>query len=186
MIAQRVNSATKSGNRGPHCFLAVAVVAIAVLLLAAFAAFLRFNAQSGDRARFEALDADFLSGFVAVTVGAVIDSLQRFLDLADELAFAVAGAKLEAELGFLSRAIVWIREVRCLVLHMQHGAVYLLHQIALPGIEDLAEVLELLLVHVLLATPRNVRLYIPRAGKQVGAQALWAVRIVSIVAVAGV
>src|SRR5262249_4340501 len=138
---------------------AVAVVAIAVLPLAALTALLRFDTQSGDRPRLEALDADLLSCLEAVAVRAVLDPLDRFVDLADELALPVARAQLEAEFLFLRRSIVGVREVRRFILHMGDRTVHLDHQVALPAIEDVAEVLALLLAHVLLATLGDIRLY---------------------------
>ncbi len=69
-----------------------------------------------------------------------------------------------------------IGEVGRLVLHVEHGAVHFLHQVLLPRVQDLTEVLELLLVHVLLATPRDVGLYIARAGQQIDARKILALR----------
>src|SRR5437764_195634 len=63
---------------------------VAHLLLAVLPAFLRVQAQRRDRTRFEALDADFLVGFLAEAVTAFLDALERLVDLADQLAVAVA------------------------------------------------------------------------------------------------
>ena len=92
--------------------------------------------------------------------------LQRLVDLADQLAFAIAGAQLQAELLFLGGAVVRVGEVGRLVLHVRDGAVDFDHQVALPAVEDAAEVLELLLAHVLLAALDDVRLYVARTGQQ--------------------
>ena len=94
----------------PRAGSAVPVVPVAVLLLATFAALLRLDAQGRHRTRFETLDADRLAGLEAVAVAAVLDALQRFVDLADQLALAIARAQFEAELGFLRRAVVRDRE----------------------------------------------------------------------------
>ena len=59
-----------------------------------------------DGPRFEALDADLFAGLEAVAVAAVFDALQRLVDLADQLALAIAGAQLEAEFLFLRGAVV--------------------------------------------------------------------------------
>src|ERR1700722_4197969 len=143
--------------------LAVTVVAVAVLPLAPFAALLGFDREGGYRSRLEALDADFLAGFQTVAVAAVLDALQGLIDLADKLAFTVACAQLEAELLLLRGAIVRIGEIRCLVLHVRHGAIHFFHQIALPTQQNLAEVLELLLAHVRFAALRDVRLDVARS-----------------------
>src|ERR1700687_2554229 len=108
--------------------LAVPVVAVAVLPLAPFAAFLRLDGEGGHRPRFQALDADFLPGLETVAVAAVLDALQGLVDLADKLAFPVSGPQFEAELLFLSGAVVRIREIRRFVLHVRHGAIPLFHE----------------------------------------------------------
>ena len=46
-----------------------------------FPALLRVERERGDRARFEALDADFLAGFFAVAVLAVLDATNRVLEI---------------------------------------------------------------------------------------------------------
>jgi hypothetical protein len=138
----------------------------AVLAFAALASLLGLDAQGRNRPRLEALDADLLAGLEAVAVRAVLDTLQRLVDLADQLAFAIPGAQFEAELLFLGRAVVRVGEVRGLVLHVGDGAIHLHHQVALPAVEDGAEVLELLLAHVLFAALDDVRLYVARPGEQ--------------------
>src|ERR1700730_961567 len=154
------------GARSSSRALAIAVVAVAVLALAPFSAFLGFDAEGGDGACFQALDADFLAGLEAVTVRATFDALQRVVDLADQLAFTVARAQLETELFFLGGAVVRIGEVRRLVLHMRDRTIHLHHEVALPAVENQAEVLELLLAHVLFAALDDVRLYVARTGQQ--------------------
>ena len=72
---------------------AVAVVAVAVLLLTPLTAFLRLQAERGDRAGLESLDADLFAGLEAVAVIAILDALQGFVDLADELALTVPGTQ---------------------------------------------------------------------------------------------
>src|ERR1700693_6075060 len=146
--------------------LAVTISAIAVLALAPLAPFLCLDAQGGDGTRFKPLDADLLAGFQAVAVGAVLGTLQRLIDLADELAFAVPGAQLQAEFLFLRRPVIRIGEVRSLVFHVRDGAIDLDHEVTLPVVENGAEVLELRLAHVQLAALDDVRLYVARACQQ--------------------
>src|SRR5690606_32270442 len=167
----------RAGNRGAdrrwararsaRTVSTIAVVAIAVLALAALATLLCLDRQGRDRARFQALDADLLAGFEAVAVAAILDALQRLVDLADQFAFAIARAQLEAEFLFLRGAIVRIGEVRGLILHVGDGAIDFHHQIVLPAEQDLTEVIELGLAHVLLAATRDIRLHIARAGKDI-------------------
>src|SRR6185436_19033178 len=162
--------------------LSIAIVPIAVLLFPTFAALLRLDAQGRHRTRFESLDADLFAGLDAVTVGAVFDALDRFVDLANQLALAVTRAQLETELRLLRGTVVRVREIRRLVLHVVDGAIDLVHEVALPGVEDQPEVFQLLLVHVLLATPRDVWLDAARTGEQVGAGDFRAVGLVGVAA----
>src|SRR6185437_2380939 len=143
--------------------LPVTVVAVAVLPFAPLAPLLRFEAQGGDRPRLQALDADLLAGLETIAVAAVLDSLQRLVDLANEFALAVPCAQLQAEFLLLGGAVIGIGEVRRLVLHVRDGAIDLDHQIALPAVEDHAKVLELLLAHVLLAALGDIGLDVARS-----------------------
>ena len=74
-------------------------------LLAALVALLRLEGQRGDRPGVETREADRLAGFFAIAVGAVLDPAQRVVDLGDQLALAVTGAKFEGAVGFGRRAI---------------------------------------------------------------------------------
>src|SRR5215469_15559684 len=89
---------------------AIAIVAIAVLALTSLAPFLRLDAQGRHWTRLETLDADLFAGLQTVAVGAILDALERVIDLADEFALAVTGAQLEAEFLFLGRTVVGIRK----------------------------------------------------------------------------
>src|SRR4051812_39657648 len=144
----------------------ITIVPIAVLALAALATFLRFDGQRGHRARFEALHADLFAGLQAIAIRAVFDTLEGLVDLADELALAITRAQLEAELLFLRGAIVRIREVRRFVFHVRDGAVHFFHEVALPAVQDVPEVVELDRIHVLLAAFGDVRRYVSRACEQ--------------------
>jgi hypothetical protein len=63
---------------------------VAVDALAALVALLGLDGEGCDRSGIEALEADRLAGLLAVTVRAILDSLQRSVDLRNELALAVA------------------------------------------------------------------------------------------------
>src|SRR5690554_1880642 len=77
--------------------LPIIVLAVAELPLRELAPLLRFDAQRGHRPRLEAPQADLVAGFLAVAIRAVFDALQSRVDLLQQLALAVAGAKLETE-----------------------------------------------------------------------------------------
>src|SRR5690606_34383980 len=87
-------AAQKSGPMPLFCRLVVAID-----FLAAFVALLRLDRQGGDRTGIEALQRDRLSRFLAITVGAFIDALQGGIDLGDQLALAITGAKLDRAVG---------------------------------------------------------------------------------------
>ena len=64
--------------------------------------------------------------------------------------------KLERHVGFLAGAVVGVGKYRGLVLHRVHGAIDILRQLNLERFQDLAEMRELFLVHVLLALFRGI------------------------------
>ncbi len=91
---------------------------VAVDALAALVALLRLDAQGCDRPGIEPLQADRLAGLLAKAVSAVVDAHERRVDLGDQLALAVAGAKLERPLGLGGGAIGDIGVLRRFVLEM--------------------------------------------------------------------
>jgi hypothetical protein len=96
-------------------------------------ALLRLQRQRGDRAGFEAAQRDRLAGLLAIAVGAVFDAGERGLDLGDQLALAVAGAKLDGAIGLRGGAIGEIRVILVLVLEMLKGVARFLQDVFLPG-----------------------------------------------------
>src|SRR4051812_45014339 len=72
---------------------------VAVDPLHAFVALLRLDRQRGDRPRLEPAQADRLAGLLAIAIGAVLDPLDRLVDLGDQLARAVPGAKFQRPVG---------------------------------------------------------------------------------------
>lgn len=92
-------------------------VARSVFAIDAFAPFvtlLCFQRQRGDGTRIQSLQADRLSGLLAVSVAAILDAGEGRIDLGDELALTVAGAQFECavclrcgavgEVGVLSKS----------------------------------------------------------------------------------
>src|SRR5579884_1497028 len=67
---------------------------------AALVTLLRFNGQRGDRPRIEALQRDRLAGFLAITIGAVVEPAQCLLDFRDQLALTIAGPQFDRAIGF--------------------------------------------------------------------------------------
>src|SRR5204862_237023 len=67
--------------------------------LAPLMALLGLHREGGDRPGLQALDPDRLAGFLAIAVSPVVDPVQCSIDLIDQLALAVAGAKLDGPVG---------------------------------------------------------------------------------------
>src|SRR5579859_7865883 len=130
------------------------------LTLPQFIERLAIDAKSRRRPRFQAFESDLDAATIAVTVFAVVNLADGFVDFLDELALAIAIAQFQSHIGLLAGAVIRIREYRRLILHRVHGAVDVLGQLDLQLIEDFLEVLELLRAHVLLALFRHVRLEI--------------------------
>src|SRR5688572_21730558 len=72
-----------------------ALLFVAIDPLAALVALLRLDRQRGDWPGIQALQVDRLARLLAIAIGAVVDSLQRRVDLADQLALAVTGTELD-------------------------------------------------------------------------------------------
>src|SRR5579859_4910271 len=84
-------------------------------------ALLRLETERRDRPGLEPLQADRLVRLLAISVGAVLDPLEGGVDLGDQLALAVARAKLQRPLGLERSAIgdVGLREA--LFLEVDQG-----------------------------------------------------------------
>lgn len=78
----------------------------------AFVAFLRFDAKRGNRARHQAVNADFLAGFLTVAVCAVFYAVKRLVDFYNQLAGAVFGAQVNRLVGFQRGAVDVVRLVQ--------------------------------------------------------------------------
>src|SRR6476469_1065821 len=93
---------------------------VAVDALAPLVALLGFDAQGRDRTCIEALQADRLAGLLTIAVGALIETGKGGVDLGNQLALAVTGAKLArplalracpvGDIGVLSRFILQVLE----------------------------------------------------------------------------
>src|SRR5215469_10577953 len=129
---------------------------VAIDLLALLVALLRLDREGGDRAGFEALERDRLSRFLAIAVGVVLDALQRGVDLGDQLALAVAGAKLDGAVGLGRRPIGEIGVVHILLLQGLQGELRFLEDLVLPVQELDAKIFALTLIHERLFFGRSV------------------------------
>src|SRR5688572_12482572 len=94
---------------------------VAIDALAPLVALLGLDAERGDRARIEPFQADGLAGLLAIAVGAVVEADDRRVDLCDQLALAVAGAKLERTFGLGGGPVGDIGVLGRIVLEMLEG-----------------------------------------------------------------
>src|SRR5689334_9878819 len=132
---------------------------VAIDPLAPLVTLLRLDRQGGDRAGLEPLDRDRLAGLLAIAVGAVLDALQRRVDLGDQLALAVARAKLDRAVGLRGGAVGEVGMVLVLVLKMLERLLGFLQDVLAPREQLAAEVLPLALVHERLFLGRPVRFF---------------------------
>src|SRR5690606_4213007 len=142
---------------------AIADRSVADLLLQVLPALLLVDGALGGEAGFEALEADLLAGVDAVAVLARVHPLERAVDLADQLAVAVAGAQFQRVLGFTGGALGLVADVAHFVLEVLDGLLGFLDQVRAPLQQALAEVLELQRAHVFLAGAGPVTLRQDRA-----------------------
>src|SRR5690349_23577248 len=84
---------------------------VAHLLLAMLPALLRIERERRDRARIQALEADFLVGLLTETVTTFFDTLERLVDLADQLAVAVARAQFERIFGLACGTLGFVADI---------------------------------------------------------------------------
>jgi len=87
---------------------------LSVVAVDAFPAFVTLLGLDGQRRRgagFQTSEADRLAGLLAIAVGAVLDAAQRFVDLGDQFALAVAGAQLQRPVGFRRRPVDQTRKI---------------------------------------------------------------------------
>src|SRR3954467_5960732 len=66
---------------------------VAIDLFAFLVALLRLHRKRRDGTGLEPLQRDRLAGVLAIAVGVVLDTLERGVDLGDQLALAVAGTE---------------------------------------------------------------------------------------------
>lgn len=114
------------------------------------------NALGCSRACLEAANPDLDPAMVAKTVLVGFEAQQCFVDLADEFAFAIPCAELQAELGFLGCPVIGIGEVHCLILHVMHGAIRFFHEIFFPSQQDPVKMLLLCRIHVSFVFPDRI------------------------------
>src|SRR5690606_9440044 len=122
----------------------------AIDLLAPLVHLLGFQAQRGNRAGIEPRQPYGLAGLLAIAVGAVLDPLERGVDLGDQLALPVAGAQFERPVAFRRRTVGHVGMVGAFFLEVVQCLAAFTKALVLPGVELSAKVIALPRVHELL------------------------------------
>src|SRR5215208_8018534 len=95
-------------------------------LFDALVALLGLEGHGRDRAGFEAGERDGLAGHFAIAVFALVEPARRAIDLGDQLALAVAGAKLDRPVGLARCAVGKVGLAKRIDLELGHGRARLL------------------------------------------------------------
>ena len=103
--------------------------------------FLRLNRESRDGTRIKSFDTDGLLSFFAIAVAAVIDALDRRINLGDQLARPFAGSEFHSALRLRRRAIGQIRFLNVFGLQFFECRSGVLKDLLFPIQEFLVEIL---------------------------------------------
>ncbi len=126
--------------------------------LIALMALLSLQREGRDGASLEALEGDRISGFLAISVGAVIDTGESRVDLGDQLALAVSGAKFDGPVRFRRSPIGKIGMILIFALQGRESFLSLFENIAFPADELTPEILSLPFIHEGLVFCRSITL----------------------------
>src|SRR5690606_21145671 len=110
-------------------------------------ALLRLDRKRGDRTGVETLEADRFARFLAVAVGAFVETLQRRIDLGDQLALAVACPKFDGTVGFRRRPVRKIRMVGAFFCQVVEGFARFAQDVVFPGVQLRSKVSPLVCIH---------------------------------------
>ena len=110
-------------------------------------AFLRFQRHGGDGTGVQPFQADRFARHLAIAVFAGLDPAQGRVDLADQLALAVAGAQFQRTVGFLAGAVGDVGNIAGAVLQTLQRFGGLIQQFLLPGFQLAPEIFQLPVVH---------------------------------------
>src|SRR3546814_17685357 len=86
-------------------------------------ALLLVDGAFGREAGFQAVEADLLARIHAEAVLAGVHALERAVDLADQLAVAVAGTQFQRVLGFAGGALGFVADVAPFVLEVARTSI---------------------------------------------------------------
>src|SRR5271169_1796625 len=123
------------------------VLLVAIDLLALLVALLRLHRKGCDRTSLEPLQRDRLARLLAITVGVILDTLQRRVDLGDQFALPVAGTQLDRAVGLRRGAVGEIGMIDVLLLERLQGDPRFPQDLVLPRQQLGAKIVALAIVH---------------------------------------
>src|SRR5690606_16132433 len=109
--------------------------------------FLRFQAQRGGGPGVEPGNADRIAGFLAIAIGAVIDALERRVDLGNQLALPVPRTQFQGAVAFRTGAVGHVRMVLALFLQIFESDAAFAQNFVLPARKLVPEVSPVPRVH---------------------------------------
>jgi hypothetical protein len=120
---------------------------VAIDLFAALVHFLGFQAQRGNGAGIETGQADRIAGLLAIAIGAIVNALERGIDLGNQLALAITGAQFQGAVAFRAGTIGHIGMVLAFFLKVFERFAAFAQDIILPRIQLGPEIFALARIH---------------------------------------
>ena len=99
------------------------------------------------RPSFQAAQADGFAGFLAVAVAAILDAMQRLIDLRDQFTRPIPGSQLQCSVGFHTRSVGNVGFVDAAFRQAGKGAIGLPDQIHAPTEQFLTKIFRLDGIH---------------------------------------
>src|SRR5262249_39811975 len=112
--------------------------------------------QRRDRTGFQTTQADWLVGLLAIAIGTLLDPVEGIVDLADQLAFAVAGTQLQRAVGLQGCPVRKVGLGQTLLLQMVKRLGRFFQKLGSPRQKLLAKVLALERIHECFIFGRSV------------------------------
>src|SRR4051812_31244430 len=121
-------------------------------------ALLRLERHRRDWPSLEPRQRDRLAGHFAITIFALVKTADRAIDLGDQLALAIAGAKLDRPIGLARRAVGNVGLAQGIDLELRHGLARFLDDRFLPRLQLAQKIGPMFRAHEFLAFRRTISL----------------------------
>src|SRR5215470_20262165 len=117
---------------------------------------LGFDRQCRNRACFEPAQRNWLAGFLAVAIGAIVNARERLIDLGDQLALAIARPQFDCAVGFGGSAVGKIGMILVFFLKVLQRFLGFLENVFAPREQFCAKIFALALIHERLFVGRPI------------------------------